>query len=379
MRKITAFLFAVMFLFSGCERKYDINERLIVQGVAIDYISENETEVTVQALNTDTYSGIGGAKVPEKLVKNFTLKGKSVASALSKLASFSGGEPLYTHTRIILIGNEQAKHGIRDVIDFFSRDSSCHASLCIAVCEGNAGEILKGKNVGESVPAVETEKALSTSQYGADSVNIHIYELIKMYREKTTSVFLPMVKTVKTGEDNEVRVSGTAVFGTDRMTYTIDENDTLFLMLFLNRIKLGTYTLESFDGDASFDFYKSRCKTDVSVGENGKTVFSVQLKCTVDCIEYSSKNGTELDVKMQEELEKKLESELSRKLKSFLYKMSRNKNDCMRLGRVLLLKNPEKYKEDVNNWQNILPTLSFDVSAKVSLRRIGQESGKSAL
>ncbi len=378
MKKITAFVFALLFLFSGCERKYDINERLIVQGVAIDYISENETEITVQALNTGTYSGIGGAKVPEKLVKNFTLKGKSVASAFSKLVSFSGGEPLYTHTRIILIGNEQAKHGIRDVIDFFSRDSSCRASLCVAVCEGNAGEMLKGKAVGESVPAVEIEKSLSTSQYGADSLNIHIYELIKMYREKTTSAFLPIVKTVKTGDDIEVRSSGAAVFNSDKMTDTIDEDDTLILMLLLNRIKLGTYTLESFNGDASFEFYTSKCKTDVSFGENGKTFF-VQLKCTVDCVEYSSENDIELDVQMQKELEKKLENELSRKLRSFLYKMSRNKNDCMRLGRVLLLKMPEKYKEDANNWQNILPELSFEVGAKVSLRRIGQESGKSAL
>ncbi|MBO4338647.1 MAG: Ger(x)C family spore germination protein [Clostridia bacterium] len=378
MKRLLIPVIAFVFLFSGCSRTFDINERLIVQGVGIDYVSENEVEVTVQALNTDTYAGIGGAKVPDKLVKNYVLKGKTVASALSKLNSFSGKEPLYTHTRIILLGKELAENGIKNVIDFFSRDSSCRASLYVAVCDGRAGDFLKNTDDSQSVPSVEIENAVGASQFGGDTVNVHIYELIKMYREKTTSAFLPVVSLDEKDKEKAVSVSGTAVLDSDRGKQIIGESDTQLLMLFLNRTKYGTYTLDSFDGNASFDFYKTRCRTDVSKAIKDETVFNVKIKCVFDCVEFSDKKDSVLDGGMLKELENLLEKELERKMSSFLYRMSRNGNDCMRLGRVLLLKDKKQYRQKENDWRQALSSAGFNVNVDVSIRRIGQESNESA-
>ena len=44
-----------------------------------------------------------------------------------------------------------------------------------------------------------------------------------------------------------------------------------------------------------------------------------------------------------------------------------------------IISNPDAYREKENSWQRILPTVSFNVKADVCLRRIGQESSKSAL
>lgn len=378
MKKLFILILAVSFIFTGCERNYDINERLIVQGVGIDFLSENEVEVTVQALNTDTYSGIGGAKVPENLVKNYSLKGKSVADALSKLEHYSHMEPLYTHTRIVLVGKRQAQEGLRDVIDYFSRDSSCHATLFVALCFGKASDYFTSGSSKESIPAVQIENAVGASKTGADSAGVHIYELIKMYREKTTSAFLPIV-SLKEDKNKTVTVEKTAVFDSDRLVSEINGSETQLLMLFLNRIKYGIYTLDGFDGDASFEFYKTRCAKSVAFKKDGTLNYKVNLSLTVDCVEYSGKKDMPLDEKMQKELETMLENELSQKMRAFLEKMCSEKTDCMRLGRILLLKMPELYREKEDSWKETLPSLSFDITVDVSLRRIGQESGKSAL
>ncbi|MBE6834920.1 MAG: Ger(x)C family spore germination protein [Ruminococcaceae bacterium] len=378
MKRFIPFLLFFVLIFTGCERKYDINDRLIVQGVGIDYLSENEVEVTVQALNTETYAGIGGTKVPDKLVNNYYLKGKSVADALSKLVSFAGREPLYTHTRIVLLGKTLAEKGIDDVIDFFSRDSSCHASLFVAVCDKTAKETLSFDPDAQSVPAVDIENSVKAAGVGAYTVNVHIFELIKMYREETTSVFLPVVSLIEAEGEKAPSVNKIALFKGEKAVRYIDGDSTQFLLLFLNCLKTGTYTLENYGGgDVSFDYYSSKCKTNVLKGENGKTVFNVKLKIGFDCVEYTGKN--ELNIETQNELERMLERELSERMKSFLYGMCNESIDCMRLGRILLIKDKNVYKNKKDDWETALKEFEINVTAKVNIRRIGQESGKSAI
>lgn len=376
MKKALLILLAIIILLSGCEKRYDINERLIVQAVGIDY-SSSGFEVTVQTLNTDSYSGIGGAKVPEKLVRNYYLTGKTVADALAKLSSTAGKRPLFTHTRIVLIGKELAKRGLKHLIDYFTRDPDCHAGLLVAVCEEAARQTLVANESKESVPAVEIENIIKTSGKSPNTVSVRIFELVKMYREKTTSVYLPVVSVTKEGTtDKTVKVLKTAVFRGDRLTDYIDYNDTENLSIFTNNVITGTYTLENSKyGNVSFDFYSSRCKTDVLTDANGGILFKVRIKCVFDCAEFTGAENDESDKKTISEVENSIENQISKNMESFLNTMCRQGTDCMRLGRILLLKNQNLYKQCENDWEDTLKRIKITVTAKVTVRRTGQESG----
>ena len=368
------FFLLISFLFSGCERSFDINERLIVQGVGIDS-TEDGFEITVQALNTDTYSGIGGAKVPETLVKNYFLTGKTVADALSKLTLTAGSRPLFTHTRIVLIGFEQAKRGLNEVIDFFTRDSNCHSGLFTAVCSKTARETLVSNENKESVPAVEIENAVETAGKSAAAQSVHIYELIKMFREKTTAAYLPVVSVPsgKNGENNVI-IEKTAVFKGDRLFCCISSEDTKYLSVFTNSVKDGSYSLEnSAFSNASFDFYSSKSRTDVFVDENGVINFDVKLRIVFDCIEIPDSQNGEEEKNRLSSLQKALEKELSERTERFLYKMSLQGTDCMRLGRILLNKKQNVYKLCEKDWENTLKNVKITVVSRVTLRRTGQQ------
>ena len=361
-------------LFSGCEKSYDINERVIVQGVGVDY-SENGFELTVQTLNTDTYSGIGGAKVPESLVNNYFLSGKTIAEALSKLSSSAGKRPLFTHTRIILLGGRQAEKGLEDVFDFFTRDSNCHAGLFVAVCSESAKKTLTADAGKESIPAVEIENIIKTSGRGPDSLSVRIYDLVKMRLEKTTSFYLPVVSVSDSRKDGQVfAVTNTAVFRGDRLSHFLDSEETGYLSIFTNKVKTGTYMLDSFSkGKASFDFYSSECKTDVFVDSYGTLNFSVRLRCMFDLVEFTPSKGR-LDERIINEMETALGNQLSVKTEAFLNKMCREGTDCMRLGRILLLKKQNVYMQYEDDWENTLKKIKITVASKATVRRTGQES-----
>ena len=381
-KAVSALLLFIILLLSGCSASSDINERVIIQGIGIDLSDSGGLAVTVQALNKNTYSGIGGTKVPENLVDNYFLEGKTVADALSSLPEKAGDLPLYTHTRIILIGEKLARKGVKEIIDYFSRDSSCRANLHIAVCEKSAREILISSEDKESIPAVEIENAVKSTEFGSNTVDVHIYEFLKMYREKTTACFLPVIKLIK-GDNNasyEIEVSSTAVFDEDKLTQFLNKNESFCLLLFNNKLKKGTYSVEMNNGTkASFNFCKAKTKVDVGKSES-YPVFDVNLKCTFDNVEFISSNGDELNEKMYNDLRTALESQLSDEMSAFLNKMSKEYSlDCMRLGRVLLIKQPDKYKEFENNWNEILKKTKINVKSSVNIRRIGQENGKSAL
>jgi spore germination protein KC len=375
MKKAVLLLILLATLLSGCEKSFDINERVIVQGVGID-CSENGFEITVQTLNTDSYSGIGGAKVPESLVNNYYLSGKTVADALSKLAAAAGKRPLFTHTRIILIGDEQAKRGLESVLDFFTRDSNCHTELFVAACSDTAKKTLTANTGKESIPAVEIENIIKASENSPDWICVRIYDLVKMRLEKTSSFYLPVISVFDGSKGEQtVSVTKTAVFKGDKLYNFIDSNQTVYLSIFTNTVKSGSYTLENFRyGNASFDFYYSKCKTDVFIDVKGTVTFNVRLKCVFDCVEFANSNVTKLNGDILGEMETALENQLSQKMKSFLQYMCNEGTDCMRLGRILLLKNQNAYKQLEDDWENSLNQIKITVTSEATVRRTGQES-----
>ena len=374
MKKFFALIILIIILFSGCRNGKDINERVIVQGIGIDS-SDNGVTVTVQVLNTDTYSGIGGTKVPKELVVNYTLNGKTVGNALSTLSEKSGKEPLFTHTRVVVIGKGYLNKSIDGLLDFFSRDSSCRANLHLAVCKGQASELFTKTMQDENIPSVMIENVLKSSKFSSDTVDIRIYEFLKMTREKTTNPFLPVLELKSNESDYTVNITGTAVFGNNMFLSVMNREQTSYLKLLTNRINEGSYYFDDGKTKASFDCYKTKTDIKAETLETGKTVFNISVKLVLDNIEYISENDSFLDKNEIDELENSIGKSVSESLYSFIRESVSEKNvDCIRFGRVYILDNRLSVNETDKNWSGILNEAEYNVNVKVRIRRIGQEN-----
>lgn len=373
MKKI-AFLLVIITLLGGCSNEYDINERTVVQGIGIDILEDGKLLVTVQTLNKDSYSGIGGTKVPEKLAENYVLEGENVSDALKNLPLLSGKLPLYTHTRIIVISLEAAKKGIDGILDYFVRDPSCYAGVFVCVCSGKAEDIFNEFTDKESVPSAEIENAVGSIDFSPYLVSVKLYEAVKNINEKTTCAVLPVIETVKEpGEKTKrIRVSKTAVFERDKLKSFITDDQTFYLNLFNNNIRQGTFILKTEDENAGFRFYSSECNTELINNGNKNLRFKTEIKIVLDTVEIDSPLSFTHDKAKIKDLESKAEKSIKDGLTSFLYKMSADGTDCMRIGRIVLHSDYEKYSLLEKNFSEMLKNAEYNVKVDVTIRSTGQ-------
>ncbi|MDY8026334.1 Ger(x)C family spore germination protein, partial [Paenibacillus polymyxa] len=112
----------VPMLLSGCWERQELNEMAFVLGMGLDK-AESGYKVTLQvvipsAIASQAAGGTGGAGVPV-IVSSFTVP--TIYEAQRKYNLVSARASYYGHIRILVIGEELARAGIKEVLDMLKR------------------------------------------------------------------------------------------------------------------------------------------------------------------------------------------------------------------------------------------------------------------
>ena len=127
----------VMFLFFGIKKQSELHEKLMIQGIAIDFEDKNY-KLTVQA-----YDFKNPEDKNEPRTRVIESSGISISEALENLKKITGLTPLYSQNKIIIFSEDLAKNGLIKIIDFFSRYYENRPSVKLRVAKNNAGDFLK--------------------------------------------------------------------------------------------------------------------------------------------------------------------------------------------------------------------------------------------
>lgn len=375
MKKLSIILLltAVLFTFSSCTAgDKEIKNRLIIEGIGIDYRPEDEEYVlTVQVLETSKSSDEGGQSPS---VTNYTVTGKTVATALNSLWENTGMYPLYSQNRIIIIGSSLSGNKITAALDFFVREYTARADVFIAAATGSAADILLIENGGE-IPAKIIENSILEGYENSASVNTELYNVVNLSMEKTTSFTLPLLEIAKdrNADGDTVKVTGTYCFSENDKNHLSSE-ETMMFKFITDDIKLGTVSIKVDDIPAGLDIISS--STDIKTTlKDEKPHFSIKIKCTVDLMEYGNTAFANIDEKTIKEIEQHTSAYISSGTSALLDReLKDKKSDIFRFGRRLMQKYPEIYNTLVPDWQKALTEFSYDVETQVTVRKIGQET-----
>ena len=117
--KVSFFILCLLFLVlaPGCSQVNQLNERLIVNGIGVD-IEDGAYVVTMHVFDAQRASA-GGEESQDIVV--MTGRGRSVIDAFNAITLQSGKEPLFSQNLVLIVGEETAKNGMNNMIDFFIR------------------------------------------------------------------------------------------------------------------------------------------------------------------------------------------------------------------------------------------------------------------
>ncbi|MEW9673363.1 Ger(x)C family spore germination protein [Ammoniphilus sp. 3BR4] len=344
-------LLANSFLLSGCWDRTEVNDLALVVGVGIDKKDKKTVELTVEFSVPKALGGGGGGGGgsaggggPQTLVRSG--EGNTVADAISDLQEKIPRDVFWGHAKVIVIGEKAAKEGIREHLDFFSRQPQTRLRAHVFVAKG------KAKDVMALLPPLEGSSSevlreLAKSEILAD---VTLKELFQMLTGDAQAAALPMVSRLPPGEGLEPQqtiayINRTAIFKKDKMIGQISDKLTRGVLWFRNEIQQATVTVKTEKGKGYISTTLLRANTElIPKIEGGKWKITVKA-VTEDDVILNASNLNLMNPEFVKILEKGLQKDLEKRLTLTLNKVQKElKADIFGFSEVFHRKYPMPIK-----------------------------------
>ncbi|WP_307891683.1 Ger(x)C family spore germination protein [Bacillus swezeyi] len=389
-------LFAVLFLtvivLSGCWNRRELNELAIVGAMAFDK-SDGKQVITTQVIDPGQVAAKQG-KGQEAPVITYQEKGDTVFEAIRRMTTLTARKLYFSHLRVLVIGEEVAKEGIGDTLDFLSRDHELRPDFFIVVAKDTKAEnVLKVMTGLEDIPANKLFTSLETSEKAwAPLMTVTLDKLISDIVSEGIQPHLTGLRLLgdgKKGESKEnvqeidpdvkLKYSGLAVFKSDKLIGWLNERDSKAVNYALGNVRstIGEVSCPDGKGKAAIEVVRTKSELAVDV-KNGSPKGSVQINVEANVGEVQCK----LDL-MKSKTIAELEKEANKQVKRLMEKALKTaqeeyKVDFFGFGEVLHRSNPYYWKKVRKNWDETFTTMPIDIKTDVQIRRVGT-IGKSPL
>ena len=347
---------------TGCAFK-DIDKRVFVLAIGIDPAEDNEKKYKVTlkiSLPTGSIKDSQGPKFTYLSHEAETI-GESVRileTHIDKVLEFS-------HTKLIIINEKLLSENLSDFMDYFTRRGDIQLIAYIAAARPSAEKILKTEVATESPASISLFNIFDSN--GTESpyiITTFHFEFRRDFHGKGINAILPIIES--SNDDTQLIVNKSIVvkekekpldlssvetkqFNTlDNKKSGFDykvENDKLTLLLNINRIKMNYKIVTDKGKEPRIDMKVTMVGT---IGEANKELY---LKDLNEYNEFANKEFKEKVIKL-------------------LKKFQENEVDPFGFGlryRATRLNDENTYSD----WEQIYPTINFNVSVNVKLNGTG--------
>lgn len=387
MKRTLLAALAVVLLTTGCWNRRELNELAIVVGLAIDRGSGEGVRVSAQVVEptqvaTGRSAAGGGSRSP---VTTYSVEGTTVFEAIRKLTTMSPRILYLSHLRIVVFGEELAKEGIAEELEFLSRDHQVRSDFFIIVAKGEDGrEVLNQLTPLVKNPSQNLFSSLETSERAwAPTHGALLDELIDTLVSKGRQPVLTGIRIVGDKAQGEtqknvetiesparLRYDSLAVFRGDKLAGWLTSKESKGWNYITDQVQSTVGPVPCPDGgEISIEIIRShaRIKADVRGGRPA-------LKVSVSAEGNIGEVRCGLDINNPDNIpkvEKAAERKIIEAMDASVKRAQEFKADIFGFGDALHRAAPDFWKKESKHWGERFATLPVDVHAHVTIRRTG--------
>ncbi|AYB44790.1 Ger(x)C family spore germination protein [Paenibacillus lautus] len=386
-RKIFSVLLVVCLTFTpGCWSRKELNELAVVMALGID-THENGYAISAQVLNSaEAGSKIGGSMGSLPVV-TYKSVGKTIPDALQRMLSMAPRMPYLSHVRVLVFGEDLARSGVSDVLDYISRNHQLRTDFFMLVAKnGKAAEILEVVTPFEYVPANSLYSSILISEKKwAATGKVTLQQFVTELKRSGSDPVLSGVQlngSLAEGQSMEnvkqinpatlLQHTGLGVFKGDRLVGWLGEPPSKAVNYVLNRVDTTSGFIVCPDsGIVGFSVNRADTTLDVTLNADGTPAFSAELEIEADV------NAVQCAIDISQpavidELEKDIEDKYNANIRKHIgLVQQRYGADVFGFGEVLHRKYPDVWKKYRDQWGDSFKKMSIRVDADVAIRRIG--------
>ncbi|MGE7185643.1 Ger(x)C family spore germination protein [Peribacillus sp. NPDC006672] len=376
-KKMVILLIAMNPIVSGCWDRVEVNDLAIVTAAAIDKKDNNQIELSIQVFIPKSMSSGGGQGGPSQggsgattLVR--TEIGSNISEALSKLQSKIPRKIFWGHCKVFVFGEQLAKEGIQEQLDFLLRHPQPRERANVYVSEGKAKPIL------ESVPPLESYSAKVLKELSDLHIGmlVTLQKLDEMLTGKPQAAVLPFIKILppEKGEKNLQGIPyivGTAVFKKDKMTGTMTEKETRGLLWLRDEMESYTVSIKpkGVKGEISLSPVSAQIKIIPQIiNDKWKLLVKINTEGTVIQNETNLNLSSPNSIKVAEEAYQK---GIEKRILLAFKQTQQKKADILGLGKVFYRKYPNQFNKVENQWNEVFAEMEVEIDVNANIRRQG--------
>lgn len=356
----------------GCSRVNQLNERLIVNGIGVD-IEDGAYVVTTHVFDPEKASA-GGEQSQDVVVA--TGRGRSVLDAFHSIILQSGKEPLYSQNLVLIVGEEVAKQGLNNVIDFFIRYYESRPSVALFVARGmSAREIMNSKNEGDLITAKVIENLATSGQIATEESRSNILSLVNRMQDESSDGYMIALNMYEDGDGNAILYAdGVGVLKGDKLAGYLTFEETIGFLLLTGDAENAIIVVPVEGvGNVSFSLTKADTTIEAKV-ENDLPVYDVSIHAQLDLYEIDGNLHQRYSLEVVDEMEKAAEKAIYDLCTQTAEKVIREyQSDIFRFGRRLMQAQPEYFKTKRDDWVSTYVQSTVRLSVAASIQREGEE------
>lgn len=361
---------------AGCWGRRELDTLAIVSGLAFDIApaGENRIYVTAQILKMSASdSGKKGGSNEQKGYVNVTASGSTVHEAMRNCTHELSRRLFFPHNQVILFGEDLAREGIKEYLDFFLRDHESRNTVWVAVTQGRAADMLNATELVETTPSANIAHLIITRRATSFASGVNLFDLAKRYSSKSAAPLTSYFKVKKDNEKNLPYLIGTAVFNRNlQMVGTLNRRETRGLLWVLNEAESGVAVVKSPGGKSytSMEILKASSKIQPDI-RDGTPQIAVKVKCKSNVSEIMGYTDM-MSPDVWQSLRRREATVINNDIMMAVEKSRQLNVDLFGFGDKVYQKYPEAWKQVENNWQETFNTMEVKVDVNTELQRSGK-------
>jgi spore germination protein KC len=371
----------ILFMITGCWDNRDVTELNFITAMGLDKTPEGSIEITIEmprpSLMGKGQGGGGGTESKEKPVTIVSAQGDTTLAAARKLLEKIEKPLLLPTHRLLFVGEELAKSGLMEVLDFFERKPESNLTTQILVVKGaQIKKIMEAESEQEKIPSTHIARSITTNQEKlGSSTETRVLDLLRIIGSSGQDALVPTIEISEEKEELKVKdmlISGTAIFRKDRLVGYLSAIQTRAWLLAENKAKGSIFTVANplaKDQKVSFEAYKGTGQKKVELLD-GKPKLMVKLEVYGGIGE--SQGGLDLTqpaelALLQTEIEKTIKEEVA----STISTAQEYQTDIFGFGEIMRRKYRSEWPKMKDDWPELFSKASYEIEVETKISRSG--------
>ena len=379
MKKIILMIIPLLLL-TGCWNYNELNNIAIATGIAIDKI-DNQYEITYLISNAKKTEV--SAKEGEPGITTYSGVGDTIQEAMNDVKLKMPFTPYNGHIVVTIISDKIAQEGITDVLDIAARDTESRDFFYLLLSKDiEAKKVLEIISPLETMPSqtlasdIETLNKTSSLIYKI-TYNDFMYTLLEEGKNPILNS-VTILGNIEEGNDEKnltkttpestIKIDTIGIFKKDKLLGWTD-NDENEAINILNNKTDGIYIKTKCEDNYVISYIKGlKTKTKIDIDNN-----KVKVDITGDGTILEANCNIDLkDPKVTEELEANIKKRMEEIINKGTNLVQKELNsDVLGYGMLVHKKNPKKWKEIKNNWDEIFKNLEIEPNIKINIKSKG--------